>query len=160
VNLLLRAADAASLVSVWSVAIRAAMRETQGMKIRPGAVVRGAGVAIACLASGPQARSRVLFAAYAVGWPLDKPGLQVFMVIPDTDEPWKRATVPFATSVASWSTVMLVATGAVRRTRLPAPLAALVLGGAAVVVDSLLADLGERKKALAAPPAPGVDDPS
>ena len=86
------------------------------MKVRPGAVVRGAGVALACLASSPTTRSRVLFAAYAVGWPLGKPGLQVFVVIPDTDEPWKRATVPFATSVASWSTVMLVATTALRRT--------------------------------------------
>jgi hypothetical protein len=103
-------------------------------------------VALACLASGPTARSNVLFAAYAVGWPLDKPGLQVFVVIPETDEPWKRATVPFATSVASWSTVMLVATSAVRRTKVPAPLAAALLGGAVTVIDSLLADLGERRK--------------
>jgi hypothetical protein len=120
------------------------------MKVRKGAVVRGAGVALACLASSATARSRVLFAAYAVGWPLDKPGLQVFVVIPDTDEPWKRATVPFATSVASWSTVMLVATTAVRRTKVPAPVAAVLLGGAAVAVDSLLADLGERRQAAAA----------
>ena len=120
------------------------------MKVRPGAVARGAGVALACLASGPTARSRVLFAAYALGWPLDKPGLQVFMVIPDSDEPWKRATVPFATSVASWSTVMLVATTAVRRTKVPAPVAAVLLGGAAVAVDSLLADLGERRQAATA----------
>ena len=96
-------------------------------KVRPGAVARGAGVGLACLASSPRGRSRVLFAAYALGWPLNKPGLQVFMVIPDTEEPWKRATVPFATSVTSWSTVMLVATTAVRRTRAPAPLAAVVL---------------------------------
>lgn len=119
------------------------------MKVRPGAMARGAGVAIACLVSGPSVRSRVLFAAYAVGWPLDKPGLQVFVVIPDTDEPWKRATVPFATSVTSWSTVMLLATTAVRRTRVPAPLAAVVLGGGVVVADSLLADLGERRQAAA-----------
>ncbi len=109
-------------------------------------MARGAGVALACLASGPTARSRVLFAAYTVGWPLDKPGLQVFAVIPDTDEPWKRATVPFVTSVTSWSAVMLAGTTAVRRTKLPAPLAAVLLGGALVVVDSLLADLGERRK--------------
>ncbi len=117
------------------------------MKVRPGAVIRGAGVAFACLASDPTTRSRILLAAYAVGWPLDKPGLQVFVVIPDTDEPWKRATVPFATSVASWSTVMLVATTAVRRTVLPAPIAAVLLGGAVVVVDSLLADRGEDRAA-------------
>jgi hypothetical protein len=115
-------------------------------------VARGAGVALACLASGPTGRSRFLFAAYAVGWPLDKPGLQIFVVIPDTDEPWKRATVPFVTSVTSWSAVMLAATTAVRRTRLPAPLAAVLLGGTVVVVDSLLADLGERKKTGAAVP--------
>jgi len=45
------------------------------MRVRPGAIARGAGVALACLASGPTARSNALFAAYAVGWPLDKPGL-------------------------------------------------------------------------------------
>jgi len=123
------------------------------VKVRPGAVARGAGVALACLASGPTGRSRFLFAAYAVGWPLDKPGLQVFVVIPDTDEPWKRATVPFVTSVTAWSAAMLAATTAVRRTKLPAPLAAVLLGGAVVVVDSLLADLGERKKTDAAAPA-------
>jgi hypothetical protein len=117
------------------------------VKVRPGAIFRGAGVGLACLASSPSARSRVLLAAYAVGWPLDKPGLQVFVVVPDTDEPWKRATVPFATSVTSWSTVMLVATTAVRRTKVPTPLAAVLLGGAVMVVDSLLADLGEGREA-------------
>lgn len=118
------------------------------MRVRPGAVFRGAGVGLACLSSTPSARSRILFAAYAVGWRLGKPGLQVFMVIPDSDEPWKRATVPFATAVTSWSTVMLVATTAVRRTKVPAPVAAVVLGGAVLVVDSLLTDLGERRDAV------------
>ena len=120
------------------------------MKLRPGAVVRGAGVGLACLASGPTARSRILFAAYAVGWPLSKPGLQVFVVIPHTDEPWTRATVPFATAVASWSTVMLVSATALRRTVLPAPIAAVLLGGAVAVVDSLLADRGESRAAQTA----------
>ena len=120
------------------------------VKVRPGAVIRGAGVAAACLASGPTARSRILFGAYAAGWPLGKPGLQVFVVIPDTEEPWKRATVPFATSVASWSTVMLIAATALRRTVLPAPVTAVLLGGAVVVVDSLLADLGEAREAATA----------
>jgi len=120
------------------------------MKVRKGAVVRGAGVGLACLASGATKRSRILFAAYAVGWRLDKPGLQVFVVIPDTEEPWKRATVPFATSVASWSTVMLLTATALRRTGLPAPVVAGLLGGAVVVLDSHLADLGEERDTAAA----------
>ena len=120
------------------------------MKVRPGAVVRGAGVALACLASDPSKRSPILFAGFTAGWFLNKPGLQVFTVIPDADDPWKRATVPFATSVASWSTVMLAATTAVRRTRLPVPIAAVVLGGGLVVIDSLLADQGEAREAAKA----------
>ena len=120
------------------------------MKVRPGAVIRGAGVALACLASNASTRSPILFAAYTGGWLLDKPGLQVFVVIPDTDEPWKRATVPFATSVVSWSSVMLAATTSLRRTRLPVPITALALGGAVMVVDSLLADLGEARDAAKA----------
>jgi hypothetical protein len=127
------------------------------VRIRPGAAVRGAGVALACLTSSPTSRSRALFVAYTVGWPLDKPGLQVFVVIPDTDEPWKRASVPFATSVASWSTVMFVAATAVRRTFVPAPIAAALLGGTVAVVDSLLADLGERSKARMADAAAARD---
>ena len=120
------------------------------MKVRPGAVVRGAGVALACLASDPSKRSPILLAAFTGGWFLNKPGLQVFTLIPDADEPWKRATVPFATSVASWSTVMLAATTAVRRSRLPVPIAAVVLGGGFVVIDSLLTDLGEARDAAKA----------
>ena len=116
------------------------------MKVRPGAVIRGAGAAAACLSAGPTARSRVLFAAYAAAWPLGRPGLQIYVVIPDTDEPWKRGAVPFATSVASWSFVMLVAATALRRV-LPAPVAAVLLGGVVVVADSLLADLGEARDA-------------
>ena len=91
-----------------------------------------------------------MLAAFTGGWFLNKPGLQVFTLIPDTDEPWKRATVPFATSVASWSTVMLAATTAVRRSRLPVPIAAVVLGGGLVVIDSLLTDLGEARDAAKA----------
>ena len=117
------------------------------MKVRPGAVVRGAGVAIACLAGDASKRSPILLAGFAGGWFLDRPGLQIFTVIPDTEEPWKRTTVPFATSVASWSAVMLAAMTALRRTRLPVPIAAVVLGGGLVVVDSLLADLGEARDA-------------
>jgi hypothetical protein len=113
-------------------------------------VIRGTGVALACLASGPSTRSRILFATYAVAWPLGRPGLQVFVVFPDADEPWKRATVPFATSVASWSTAMLVTATALRRTVVPAPIAAVLLASAVVVADSLLADLGEARDAATA----------
>ena len=125
------------------------------MKVRPGAVIRGVGVAGAYLASGTSTRSGILLAAYTGGWFLNKPGLQVFMVIPDTDEPWKRASVPFATSVSSWSTVMLAATTALRRTRLPGPIGAVVLGGGVMAIDSLLADLGEKRDAAKAADAEG-----
>src|SRR5690349_6469597 len=97
------------------------------MSVRPGAVIRGAGVALACLAPDPSKRSAILLAGFTGGWFLNKPGLQVFTIIPDAEEPWKHATVPFTSSVASWSTVMLAATTAVRRTSLPAPIAAVVL---------------------------------
>ena len=127
------------------------------MKVRPGAVVRGAGVALACLAPDPSKRSPILLAGFTGGWFLNKPGLQVFTVIPDADEPWKRATVPFGTSVASWSAVMLAATTAVRRTRLPAPVAAVALGGGLIVVDSLLADQGEAREAARAAEAETSD---
>jgi hypothetical protein len=120
------------------------------MKVRPGAVIRGAGVAAAYLAPGTSTRSGILFAAYAGGWFLTKPGLQIFMVIPDTNEPWKRASVPFATAVSSWSTAVLAATTALRRTRLPGPIGAVVLGGGFMVIDSLLADLGEKRDAAKA----------
>ena len=120
------------------------------MQVRPGAVVRGAGVALACLAPDSSKRSPILLAGFTGGWFLNKPGLQTFTVIPNADEPWKRATVPFATSVVSWSTLMLAATTAVRRTRLPVPIAAVALGGGLMVVDSLLADLGEARDAAQA----------
>jgi hypothetical protein len=115
-------------------------------------VVRGTGVALACVVGDASKRSPILLTGFAIGWFLDRPGLQVFTVIPDTEEPWKRTTVPFATSVGSWSAVMLAAMTALRRTRLPVPIAAVVLGGGLVVADSLLADLGEARDAA------GVDD--
>jgi hypothetical protein len=122
------------------------------MKVRPGAVVRGTGVALACLVGDASKRSPLLLTGFAIGWFLDRPGLQVLTVIPDTEEPWKRTTVPLATSVGSWSAVMLAAVTALRRTRLPVPIAAVVLGGGLVVLDSLLADLGEARAAA------GVED--
>jgi hypothetical protein len=104
-------------------------------------------VAGAYLASGTSTRSGILLATYTGGWFLNKPGLRVLMVVPDTDEPWKRASVPFATSVSSWSTVMMAATTALRRTRVPTPIGAVVLGGAVMAIDSLLADLAEKRDA-------------
>ena len=124
--------------------------EVGQMKVRPGAVVRGAGVTLACLMPDASKRSPILFTGFAVGWFLNRPGLQILTVIPDEVEPWKRTTVPFAKSVGAWSTLMLTATAALRRTKLPAPVAAVVLGGGLVVVDSLLADLGEAREAKAA----------
>ena len=120
------------------------------MKVRAGAVVRGAGVALACLASDPTKRSPILFAGFAGAWFLNKPGLQIATVIPDTDEPWKRATVPFLKSVGAWSTVMLAATTALRSTKVPLPISAILLGGGVLVVDSLLTDLGEARDAAQA----------
>lgn len=120
------------------------------MKVRPGAVVRGAGVALACLAPDPAKRSSILFAGFAGAWFLNKPGLQIAIVIPDTEEPWKRTTVPFLTSVGAWTTVMLAATTAVRRTRVPVPISAIVLGGGVLAIDSLLTDLGETRDAAQA----------
>jgi hypothetical protein len=129
------------------------------MKVRPGAVIRGTGVALACLAADPSKRSPILLAGFIGGWFLNKPGLQTFTVLPDADEPWKRATVPFTTSVATWSTVMLAATTAIRRTRLPVPIAAVVLGGGLIVIDSLLADRGEARDAAKAAQAAHASDP-
>jgi hypothetical protein len=127
------------------------------MKVRPGAVVRSAGVALACLAPDASKRSPVLLATYAGAWFLDKPGLRIFVVIPDAAEPWKRTMVPFATSVTSWSTVMLAASTALRRTRLPVPIAAVALAGGVLVVDSVLADPGEAREARDAAAAAEAD---
>jgi hypothetical protein len=117
------------------------------MKVRPGAVIRGVGVAASYLAAGRSTSSGILFASYAGAWFVNKPGLQIFWIFPDTDEPWKRGSVSFATSVATWSTAMLAATTALRRTSLPAPIGAVVLGGGFMAIDSLLADLGEKRDA-------------
>jgi hypothetical protein len=121
------------------------------MRLRAGSAARGAGVGLACLFPGLGGRARAVLAAYAVGWPLGTPGLQVFVVVPDEDdEAWKRAVVPFATSAASWSAIMLLAVSAVRRSALPAPVAAALLGGTVVLGDSLMTDVGDRMRAKAA----------
>jgi hypothetical protein len=130
------------------------------MKVRPGAVVRGAGVTLACLAPDPARRSTILFAAFGGAWFLNKPGLRSAVVFPDAEEPWKRGSVSFVTSVSSWSTVMLAATAGLRRTRLPVPIAAALLGGSVVVIDSLLADLGDAREAAEAAEADAVGLPT
>ena len=120
------------------------------MRLRAGSAVRGAGVGLACLFPGLGGRARAVVAAYAVGWPIGRPGLQVFVVVPDEDEePWKRAVVPFATSAVSWSAIMLLGVSAVRRSALPAPAAAALLGGLVLVGDSLMTDVAEQARAKA-----------
>jgi len=120
-------------------------------RVRPGSAVRGAGVALACVLPGLKGRARAVAASYAVGWALDKPGLQLLIVVPDEDEEaWKRAVLPVATSGTSWTAVMLLAVSAVRRSALPAPVAAVLLGGAVVAGDTALAAVGERAMARAA----------
>jgi hypothetical protein len=119
--------------------------------MRTGSAVRGAGVGLACLLPRLPGRARVVVASYAVGWPLGKPGLQLLVVAPDKDaDAWKRATFPFASSGASWTALMLVAVSALRRSSVPAPVAAVVLGGAVAIGDSLLVGVGERAMAKAA----------
>lgn len=121
------------------------------MKVHNGSVVRGAGVALACLLPGLRGRAGAVLASYAAGWTLGKPGLQLLVIAPDKDEdPWKRAVYPFASSGASWTALMLVAVSAVRRSALPAPVAAVMLGGVVAIGDSLLVDVGERAMAKAA----------
>jgi hypothetical protein len=127
-------------------------------RVRTGSAVRGAGVALACLLPRLPGRARAVAASYLAGWPLDRPGLQAFVLVPDEDaEPWRRVVVPLATSGASWTAVMLVAVSAVRRSALPAPVAAVLLGGAVTVGDSLLAELGERTQARMADAAAARD---
>jgi hypothetical protein len=117
-------------------------------RVRPGSAVRGAGVALACLLPTLSLRSRAVLGSYGVGWPLDKAGLQLLVVVPDEDaEPWQRIVLPFATSALSWTVLMTAAATVVRRTALPTPVAAALLGGAVAVADSALVDLGERARA-------------
>jgi hypothetical protein len=130
-------------------------------RVRPGSAVRGAGVALACLLPGLPGRARAVVATYAAGWPLNKPGVQAFMLVPDEDEePWKRAVLPFATSAASWTAMMLLAVSAVRRSALPAPVAGVLLGSAVAVGDTALAEAFERMKARAAEAAAARDEES
>ena len=121
------------------------------MRLRAGSAVRGAGVGLACLFPSLGVRGRAVGASYAVGWPLGKAGLQLLVVVPDDDaDDWQRAVVPFATSAVSWTVLMTTAASVLRRTALPAPVAAVLLGGAVALADSALVDVGERAKARAA----------
>ncbi len=73
---------------------------------------------------------------------------QLLVIVPDDDAAdWQKAVVPFATSAVSWTLVMTAAASVVRRTVLPAPVAAVLLGGAVAVGDSALIELCERVKA-------------
>jgi hypothetical protein len=117
-------------------------------RVRPGSAVRGAGVGLACVLPGLTGRARAVAASHAVGWALDKPGLQLLIVVPDEDEDaWKRLVLPVVTSGLSWTAAMLLAVSAARRSALPAPVAALLLGGAVAVGDTALIGVGERAKA-------------
>ena len=120
-------------------------------RVRKGSAVRGAGVALACVIPGLPGRTRAVGVSYAASWPLGKPGLQLLVIAPDQDaDPWKRVIYPLASSGASWTALMLVSVAAVRRSPLPAPVAAVVLGGVVAVGDSLLVDVGLRAMAKAA----------
>jgi hypothetical protein len=127
-------------------------------RVRTGSWIRGAGVALGCLMPGVPRRAGVMAASYAAAWPVDLPGLQFFVVVPDEgEEGWKKTVLPIASSGASWTALMLVATSAVRRTVLPVPVAAVLLGGAVAVSDSLLRDFGERMRARAVEAAAARD---
>jgi hypothetical protein len=120
-------------------------------RVPPGALVRGGGVALACLVPSVTRRSRLIATSYGAAWPLDRPGLQFFTLVPDEDEePWRRAVMPVLTSGASWTVVMTVATLAARRSRLPLPVAAAVLGTAVALGDTTMVGMAERMRATAA----------
>lgn len=120
------------------------------VSIRNGSAIRGAGVALACLLPGVPRRAAVIAGSYAAAWPVDRPGLQFFTVVPDEDEePWKRAVVPVLSSGGSWTAAMsLVALGA-RRLPLPTPIAAVLLGAGIAAADSALEGWADRMKAKA-----------
>ena len=122
-------------------------------RLRPGSTVRGAGVAVACLVPGVTRRAEVLGVTYAAAWPIDRPGVQFLSVVPDEDdEAWKRLVIPIASSAASWTTVMTLATLGVRRLRLPTPVGAVLLGAGIAAADTAMAGWAEtqREKAAAA----------
>jgi hypothetical protein len=133
------------------------------VSVRTGSAIRGAGVALACLVPGVAKRAEVIAATYTAAWPVDRPGIQMVVVVPDEDdEPWKQKVLPLATSGLSWTALMLLGTLAVRRSPLPAPVGALLLGAGVVAADSALADvfarLKERALSAADQATDGLDD--
>jgi hypothetical protein len=127
-------------------------------RIRPGSGVRGAGVALACVLPGVPRRAAVIAAAYLAAWPVDRPGLQFFTVVPDEDEEaWKRAVVPVLTSGGSWTVAMSLAVLGARRLPLPTPVAAALLGAGVAAADSALEGWGERLRAKATAAAAARD---
>src|ERR1700750_2872766 len=105
-------------------------------RFRTGSLVRGGGVAIACLVPGLARRAEVVATTYAAAWPIDKPGIQFLTVVPDEDEEaWRQAVVPTATSAASWTVAMSLAILAVRRLPWPTPVGAVLLGAGVAAAD-------------------------
>ena len=119
-------------------------------RVRPGSAVRGAGVALACVLPGVPRRAAVIATSYAAAWPVDRPGLQFFSVVPDEDEEaWKRAVVPLLSSGGSWTVAMSLAALGARRLPLPTPVAAVLLGAGVAAADSALEGWAERLRAKA-----------
>jgi hypothetical protein len=128
-------------------------------RVRTGSAIRGAGVALACLLPGVPRRAGVVAGSYAVAWPVDRPGLQFFTVVPDEDEEaWKRAVVPVLTSGASWTVAMSLAVWGARRQPLATPVAAVLLGAGIAAADTALEGWAERLKAQALAAAAARDE--
>jgi hypothetical protein len=120
-------------------------------RVRTGSLVRGAGVAVACLVPGVARRAEVVATTYAAAWPIDRPGLQFLTVVPDEDDPaWRRAVVPIASSAGSWTVAMSLAILGARRLRLPTPVAAVLLGAGVAAADTAMVGWAEGLKAKAA----------
>jgi hypothetical protein len=127
--------------------------------IRNGSAIRGAGVAVACLVPGVRRRWGLISASYAAAWPVDRPGLQFFVVVPDEDEDaWKRAVLPVVSSGAGWTVVMSLAVLAARRLPLPTPVAAVLLGAGVTAADSVMEGVAERVRAKAMAAAAAADE--
>jgi hypothetical protein len=119
--------------------------------VRTGSLVRGAGVAVACVVPGVARRAEVVATTYAAAWPIDRPGLQFLTVVPDEDEQaWRRAVVPIVTSAGSWTVAMSLAILGARRLRLPTPVSAVLLGAGVAVADTAMVGWTDRLKAKAA----------
>lgn len=131
------------------------------VSVRTGSLIRGAGVALGCLVPGVTRRAEVIAATYAAAWPIDRPGIQMVLVVPDEgDEAWKQKALPLATSGLSWTALMLLGTLAARRASVPTPIAALLMGAGVAVVDSATGDIFVRVKERAMAAADAAEDAS